>query len=101
MAQKPAKSLAKGSTGVEGGLAGAQQQSSNADAASAAQQNNSRAATDPQNANDPLQAAASRDGPRQSIAGPMPPLSQCVEALEVNGEVPQARFGHTITIVSK
>ena len=53
------------------------------------------------NSNDPLQAAASRDGPRQSIAGPMPPLSQCVEALEVNGEVPQARFGHTITIVSK
>ena len=28
-------------------------------------------------------------------------MGQVVEALEVNGEVPQARFGHTITIVSK
>lgn len=28
-------------------------------------------------------------------------MTQVVETLEVNGEVPQARFGHTITIVSK
>ena len=28
-------------------------------------------------------------------------MAQVVEATEVNGEVPQARFGHTITIVSK
>ena len=28
-------------------------------------------------------------------------MSQVVELLEVNGEVPQARFGHTITTVSK
>ena len=28
-------------------------------------------------------------------------MNQVVEALEVNGEIPQARFGHTITIVSK
>ena len=27
--------------------------------------------------------------------------NQIVEELEVNGEIPQARFGHTITIVSK
>ena len=27
--------------------------------------------------------------------------SQIVEELEVNGDIPQARFGHTITIVSK
>ena len=27
--------------------------------------------------------------------------AQVVEAVEVNGEVPQARFGHTITSVSK
>jgi len=27
--------------------------------------------------------------------------SQVVEELEVNGDIPQARFGHTITIVSK
>lgn len=27
--------------------------------------------------------------------------TQVVEELEVNGEIPQARFGHTITIVSK
>ena len=40
---------------------------------------------------------------------PKPPLnpdalgatSQAVEELEVYGEVPQARFGHTITLVSK
>lgn len=28
-------------------------------------------------------------------------MAQVVEGLEVNGEIPQARFGHTITIVSK
>ena len=51
---------------------------------------------------DPLAAAARNDGPRQSIQrGAMPDMAQVVEALEVNGEVPQARFGHTITIVSK
>jgi hypothetical protein len=27
--------------------------------------------------------------------------NQIVEELEVNGDIPQARFGHTITIVSK
>jgi hypothetical protein len=25
----------------------------------------------------------------------------CVEDVEVNGEIPQARFGHTVTIVAK
>ena len=28
-------------------------------------------------------------------------MASVVETIEVNGEVPQARFGHTITIVSK
>ena len=28
-------------------------------------------------------------------------MNSVVEGLEVNGEIPQARFGHTITIVSK
>lgn len=51
---------------------------------------------------DPLTAAARNDGPRSSITrGAMPDMAQVVEALEVNGEIPQARFGHTITIVSK
>lgn len=45
---------------------------------------------------DPLAAAARNDGPRASQV-----VGQVVEALEVNGEIPQARFGHTITIVSK
>lgn len=27
--------------------------------------------------------------------------NQCVEDVEVNGEIPQARFGHTVTIVAK
>ena len=49
-----------------------------------------------------LREAARNDGPRASIQGNnMPNMGQVVEALEVNGEVPQARFGHTITIVSK
>ena len=51
-------------------------------------------------ASDPLQAAARNDGPRQSITQQVD-MAQVVEAMEVNGEVPQARFGHTITIVSK
>lgn len=51
---------------------------------------------------DALRTAASNDGPRASIqGGNMVNMGQVVEALEVNGEVPQARFGHTITIVSK
>mgnify|MGYP000628018098 CR=1 FL=1 len=50
--------------------------------------------------NDPLTSAARNDGPRQSLSG-QNASGQVVEALEVNGEVPQARFGHTITIVSK
>lgn len=29
------------------------------------------------------------------------PDGQIVEEVEVNGDIPQARFGHTITIVSK
>ena len=49
-----------------------------------------------------LREAARNDGPRASLgSGAMPNMGQVVEALEVNGEVPQARFGHTITIVSK
>lgn len=28
-------------------------------------------------------------------------MAQVVEALDANGEIPQARFGHTITSVSK
>ena len=47
---------------------------------------------------DPLSNATGNDGPRQSVGGLN---SQVVEALDVNGEIPQARFGHTITIVSK
>ena len=39
-------------------------------------------------------------GPRNSM-GSAAGLNQVVEALDVNGEIPQARFGHTITIVSK
>ncbi len=27
--------------------------------------------------------------------------NNCVEDLEVNGDIPQARFGHTVTIVAK
>lgn len=53
------------------------------------------------NIQDPLAAAASRDGPRSSMHGPPPNMSQVVEALDVIGEIPQARFGHTITIVCK
>jgi hypothetical protein len=46
-------------------------------------------------------AGAARDGgaARTSLGGPL--SAQVVEALDVNGEIPQARFGHTITIVSK
>jgi hypothetical protein len=29
------------------------------------------------------------------------PAQQFVEDVEVNGEIPQARFGHTVTIVAK
>ena len=51
---------------------------------------------------DPLANAARNDGPRQSLTGGINNVSgQTVEALDVNGEIPQARFGHTITIVSK
>lgn len=49
---------------------------------------------------DPLQTAARNDGPRQSVVQQVD-MATVVEALEVNGEIPQARFGHTITIVSK
>ena len=38
-------------------------------------------------------------GARPTLTGPLP--NNVVEALDVNGEIPQARFGHTITIVSK
>ena len=38
-------------------------------------------------------------GARPTLTGPLP--NTVVEALDVNGEIPQARFGHTITIVSK
>ena len=51
---------------------------------------------------DALRDAARNDGPRSSVqGGTLTNVGQVVEALEVNGEVPQARFGHTITIVSK
>lgn len=50
---------------------------------------------------DPLAAAARNDGPRSSINGPVPDMNRVVEALDVIGEIPQARFGHTITIVCK
>ena len=36
-----------------------------------------------------------------SRAGAPVNMASVVETIEVNGEVPQARFGHTITIVSK
>ena len=36
-----------------------------------------------------------------ATAGGSVNMGQVVETLEVNGEIPQARFGHTITIVSK
>ena len=48
----------------------------------------------------PLAAGATNDGPRQSVTQQVD-MAQVVEAMEVNGEIPQARFGHTITIVSK
>ncbi len=43
------------------------------------------------------------DGAAARSAGgnPVPNMNSVVEGLEVNGEIPQARFGHTITIVSK
>jgi hypothetical protein len=53
-------------------------------------------------------AAASSSAPRaegtaaRSASGnAVPNMNSVVEGLEVNGEIPQARFGHTITIVSK
>lgn len=51
--------------------------------------------------NDPLAVAARNDGPRSSVSGTGPLSSQVSEALDVIGEIPQARFGHTITIVCK
>lgn len=47
---------------------------------------------------DPMVAAARNDAPRASVSSNQ---GQVVDALDVNGEIPQARFGHTITIVSK
>lgn len=49
---------------------------------------------------DQVTAGASNAAPRSSVNSNTP-AGQVVEALEVNGEIPQARFGHTITIVSK
>lgn len=45
---------------------------------------------------EPIQATAGAGD--KSKAGDS---SQVVEELEVNGDIPQARFGHTITVVSK
>ena len=50
--------------------------------------------------NDALAVAVRNDGPRTSMAGGSLPAN-VVEALDVIGEIPQARFGHTITIVCK
>lgn len=47
---------------------------------------------------DPIANAARNDAPRASVSSNQ---GQVVDALDVNGEIPQARFGHTITIVSK
>ena len=59
-------------------------------------------------ASDPLKTAAAHDGPRASEqaaldrqAAAQVDMAQVVESLEVFGDIPQARFGHTITIVSK
>lgn len=61
-----------------------------------------------QASNDPLKTAALHDGPRTSEQAAIDKatalqvdMSTVVETLEVNGDIPQARFGHTITIVSK
>ena len=57
---------------------------------------------------DVLKTAAAHDGPRASEQANLDrahaarlDVSKFVEPLEVNGDIPQARFGHTITIVSK
>ena len=65
---------------------------------SGARQGSAAAGDTEMQSSDPLAAAARNDGPTRPLG---PPMSQVVEALEVNGEIPQARFGHTITIVSK
>ena len=59
-------------------------------------------------ANDVLKTAAFHDGPRASeqanldrAAASQVDMAQVVESLEVFGDIPLARFGHTITIVSK
>lgn len=63
---------------------------------------------DSSSTNDPLKNAAAHDGPRASeqanldrAAAAQVDMAQVVESLEVFGDIPQARFGHTITIVSK
>ena len=47
------------------------------------------------------QQMARPSSPGSSNAAAQMNMAQVVEGLEVNGEIPQARFGHTITIVSK
>ena len=42
-----------------------------------------------------------QDANRAGVTPGTPQAAGIVETLEVNGDVPQARFGHTITIVSK
>ena len=120
MAQKPAKMNSKGgASGVEGpNKAGAAAAGENAAASGAPatgqaapmsvtlggqQQNRARPAGAAADATmqDPLADAARNDGPRSSIPGPIPDMNRVVEALDVIGEIPQARFGHTITIVCK
>ena len=55
------------------------------------------ATDDPQNNRGSLKTAENDP----SRAGAPVNMASVVETIEVNGEVPQARFGHTITIVSK
>ena len=68
--------------------------------AQAAQMQNKPSDVQMEDASDPARQDASKARAATPAGGSIN-MAQVVETIEVNGEVPMARFGHTITIVSK